>query len=183
MQMNRRVALAALTGITTALRGGEKMTVRDLDGKAVDITLGQGVTVIAFISTQCPISNDYNDRMSAVYKEYSAQGVKFYFLNANSTEPAGVVKEHRESAGFPFPVYKDDTVVEKLGASVTPETFVFNQNGERIYHGYIDDSRNAARVTKQSLRDAIEASLAGKAAPVAETKAFGCTIKRARKSS
>lgn len=180
--ITRRAALAAVSG-TLATFAADSMSVRDLDGKDVAIALGKDVTVVTFISTQCPISNDYNDRMSAIYKDYSAKGVKLFFVNANSTEPASVVAEHRKSAGFPFPVYKDNNAADKLEAQSTPETFVFDRAGKQIYRGYIDDARNEARVQNHGLRDAIDAALAGKTVANARTKAFGCTIKRARRSS
>jgi hypothetical protein len=40
-----------------------------------------------------------------------------------------------------------------------------------------DNARNEAQVKQQWLRRAVDAVAAGKAVPVAETKAFGCGIK------
>lgn len=178
----RRAALAALsTGVCA--HASDPMTVRDLAGKPVSITPGNDVTVVTFISTQCPISNDYNDRMSALYREYSPRGVKFFFVNANATEPASVVAEHAKSAGFPFAVYKDDNAADKLGAQVTPEAFVFDKTGKQLYRGYIDDARNVARVQNHGLKDAITAAMAGKSVASPQTRAFGCTIKKARRNS
>lgn len=161
---------------------GPKLKFSDPSGKAIELTPGKDITVVTFISTQCPISNDYNDRMSAVYKDYTAKGVKFFFLNANSTEPMNVMLEHKKSAGFPFEVYKDETAAELLGAQVTPESYVYDKSGKLVYHGYVDDARNEARVQNKGLRDALDATIAGKPVANATTKAFGCTIKRARKS-
>jgi peroxiredoxin len=160
--------------------------VEKLQGGAASFASLKGdVTVVAFISVQCPISNDYNSRMNAVVSDFSKKGVKFIFLNANSTEPADAVATHAKQAGFTFPVYKDagNKVADQFGAQVTPETFVIDKTGTIVYHGYIDDARNEARVTSKGLANALEAVLAGKAVPQAETKAFGCTIKRARKVS
>ena len=179
--MTRSAAIAAMVGAVSA-SAAEPLEVKDLNGKVIPIPLGKQVTVVAFISTQCPISNDYNDRMSALYNSYSGKSVAFYFVNANSTEPADVVAEHRKSAGFPFPVYKDANAADLLGAQVTPETFVFDATGKKLYQGYIDDARNTARVQNHGLKDAIEAALAGKSVANAHTKAFGCTIKKARRS-
>jgi len=82
--------------------------------------------------------------------------------------------------GFTFPVYKDSGNVACLfNAQVTPETYVIDKQGIIRYHGAIDDAQNEARVKKQSLRAALDEILAGKAVAVAETKAFGCTVKRA----
>lgn len=158
--------------------------VSDTGGKAVPLAaLRGGTTVVTFVSTQCPISNDYNDRMNAVYNEYSARGVKFVFVNSNVTESAADVAEHARKARFAFPVYKDDNnvVADQLGAQFTPEVFVLDQSGTLRYHGHIDDSRNAARIQFQGLRVALDALLAGKTVERTDTKAFGCTIKRVKK--
>lgn len=179
--MFRSMVLATLLSVAS-LFSADSLLVRDLTGKQLSIQTGQDVTVVTFISTQCPISNDYNDRMSAIYKDYSARGVKLFFVNANLTEPASEVAEHAKSVGFTFPVYKDENVAEKLGAQNTPETFVFDKIGKLLYHGYIDDARNVARIQNHGLRDAIDAALAGKPVASPLTKAFGCTIKRARRS-
>ncbi len=178
--MSRATAFAALFS-AVSLFSAEPLLVRDLAGKQVAIQTGKDVTVVTFISTQCPISNDYNDRMSALYNDYSAKGVKLFFVNANSTEPASVVAEHAKSVGFSFPVYKDENAADKLGAQTTPESFVFGKGGKLLYHGYIDDARNVARIQNHGLRDAIDAALAGKPVANPVTKAFGCTIKKARR--
>ena len=54
---------------------------------------------------------------------------------------------------------------------------------KQIYQGYIDDARNVARVHNHGLRDAIESAIAGKTVANPQTRAFGCTIKKARRSS
>ena len=179
--MFRLAALAAFSNIFS-LFAVDPMHVRDLAGKQVAIPTGNEVTVVTFVSTQCPISNDYNDRMTAIYNAYSTKGVKLFFVNANSTEPAQVVAEHAKSVGFSFPVYKDENAADKLGAQTTPESFVFDKSGNLLYHGYIDDARNAARIQHHGLRDAIDAALAGKPVANPVTKAFGCTIKKARRT-
>src|SRR6266545_2584944 len=105
---------------------------KDLKGNSVRFSqVKGGITVVAFISTKCPISNAYSDRMEKLYREYSAKGVKFVFLNANQNEPPAEVEEHAKSAGYTFPVYKDaDNVAADLfGAQFTPDTYVIDQSG------------------------------------------------------
>jgi hypothetical protein len=93
------------------------------------------------------------------------------------------VAAHAKSSGFEFTVYKDENsvVADQLGAQVTPEAFVVDAAGNVLYHGSIDDSQNTARIQFQGLRTALDSILAGKAVEKAETKAFGCTIKRAKR--
>lgn len=159
---------------------------QDLKGNPVKYSALKGdVTVVMFMGTQCPISNGYNDRMKAVYRDYAGKGVHFIFINANNNEPAAQVEEHAKAHGFTFAVYKDqnNVVADLFGAQVTPEAFVMDSAGIIRYHGYIDDSLNEARVHNQGLRLALDAVLAGKLVTSAETKAFGCTIKRRRRTS
>ena len=107
--------------------------------------------MVVFIATECPVSNAYNERMKALYADYTPKGVKFVFLNANRTETAADVARHAREHGFPFPVYKDDGdfVADRFGATVTPESFVMDQAGTIRYHGSIDDSMEIRRVASQ----------------------------------
>jgi protein-disulfide isomerase len=157
----------------------------DLQGKPVTVQTAGKITAVLFVSTNCPVSNDYNERMKALYKDYSGRGVSFVFLNANANEPAAEVAKHAHRAGFTFPVWKDQNNVEadRFQAEFTPHVFIVGRDSQLIYRGGIDDSRNPARITRNHLREALDAALAGKALPAAETKAFGCSIKRVSKSS
>jgi thiol-disulfide isomerase/thioredoxin len=163
----------------------DRFSLQDLDGAPVTMETAGKFTALVFIATQCPISNDYNERMQALVNDYQARGITFVFVNANDTEPAPEVRKHMQDNRFTFPVYKDlhNKLADLLHAQVTPEVFLFDKTGTVVYHGAIDDSRNAAKITKRPLRDAFEAVLAGKEVPVKEHKAFGCTIKRAKKIS
>jgi thiol-disulfide isomerase/thioredoxin len=158
-----------------------EFTITDLKGNMISYSALKGdTTVVIFIATQCPVSNAYNERMNALYKDYSTKGVHFVFINANNTEPAAEVEQHARSKGLVFPVYKDqgNAVADRFGAQVTPEAFVMDRNGIMLYHGHIDDSQNEARIQSRDLRQALDAVLAGQQVATAQTKAFGCSIKR-----
>lgn len=180
--------LGASLVFAQTLQPGSKapdFTLRDVSGNPVKYKSLKGdITVVTFVATKCPISNDYNPRMNALYKDYSGKGVKFVFINSNSTEPAAEVEQHTK-ANFSFTVYKDpdNIVADMFGAQVTPEVFVFDKDGILRYHGAIDDNRNESKVTTKSLRAALDAMLSGQAVPTAQTKAFGCTIKRTKKTT
>ena len=160
------------------------IVVQDPAGGKTYFPTGQGsVTVVTFVAVQCPVSNAYNDRMSAIYNEYKSKGVTFVFVNANRTESPKDIAEHAKSVGFPFPVYRDEANVlaDRFDAQVTPESYLIDKKGVLVYLGQVDDSLNEARVRQKTLRMALDAVLAGQPVIKAETKAFGCTIKRARK--
>jgi hypothetical protein len=55
--------------------------------------------------------------------------------------------------------------------------FLFNRDRRLVYHGAIDDSRDERAVTRNYLRDALDALLSGEQPSVTETPAVGCTVK------
>jgi thiol-disulfide isomerase/thioredoxin len=142
-------------------------------------------TAVVFVSTNCPVSNAYNERMNAVYTDYQARGVRFAFVNANVNESVAEIDEHARAKNFRFKVYKDvdNVLADKLNAQFTPEVFLFDNTGTLVYHGRIDDTRETANVKSQDFRAALDAALAGRPVPVANTKAFGCTIRRGKQAS
>ena len=182
-------ALCSVLASGQGFRIGSKVgdfTLADLSGKPVQFADLKGpVTVVVFIATRCPISNSYNQRMNAIFGDYSGKGVRFVFINSNANEPASEVAQHAKSAAFLFPVYKDpdNRAADRFGAMATPESYVIDSQGTLRYHGYIDDSTNEARVKNRGLRNALDAVLAGKDVPAVETKAFGCTIKKVRRAT
>ncbi len=179
-----RHAVLALAACAAILPAAEPLKLTTLDGQPVSIGLEGKTTAVVFVSVQCPVSNAYNGRMKALYSEYKAKGIDFVFVNSNATESAEAAAKHAQT-NFNFAVHKDpdNKVADRLSAQVTPEVFLFDKAGKVIYHGSIDDSQAEARITKRPFKDALDAVIAGKAVPVAESKAFGCTIKRANKQS
>ncbi len=76
-------------------------TLQQLNGSPVQFSALKGnVTVVMFISVQCPVSNAYDDRMNALDRDYSPKGVKFVAINANRTEPADAVADHAHTQLF-----------------------------------------------------------------------------------
>lgn len=164
--------------------GGKTINVElaTLDGQKVHLYdyAGQKGTLVLFIATRCPISLDYDQRMTELAREYIARGYAVVGINSNRQEPAEEVAQHAQEKGLGFPVLKDhnNRFADYLGASVTPEAYLFDTEWVLRYWGRIDDSRNPANISTRDLRTALDALLGGQAVPVTRTKAFGCTIKR-----
>jgi peroxiredoxin len=138
--------------------------------------------VLVFISTQCPYSNAYNDRMRDMAAAYAKKGVQFVGINSNVAETVQDAADHAKKHGHTFTIVKDpgNKVADLYDAKRTPEVFVVDKDGKLRYHGRIDDnSDDAAKVASPDLKNALDALLAGQPVAKAETKAFGCTIKRA----
>src|ERR1041385_232475 len=163
--------------------GAPSFTLKNYDGKEYDlkkVLKEDKFTVLIFMSTECPVSDGYNDRMEKLYESFSGKGVAVIGINANKEEDVKRIAEHSKEHGFKFPVLKDvqNKIADAYGAQVTPETFVLDPKGKLVYHGRIDDSRNPSKIKSNDLADALGLLLAGKELSVAEAKAFGCTIKR-----
>ncbi len=136
--------------------------------------------VLIFVSTQCPVSNAYNERMEKLYQDFKDKNVVFLGINSNKEETTDKIKKHAVEKGLTFPILKDpnNKIADKLEASFTPEVFVLSKERELLYHGRIDDSRREDEVKTKDLKNSLDEILKGKEVSVKTTKAFGCTIKR-----
>ena len=159
-------------------------TLTTVDGKTFSLAeaaKSHKAVVIMFIATKCPYSNAYNDRMRDLAAAYAKQGILFAGINSNKTEPADEVIAHAKQHGLAFPIMKDpdNKVADLYDAKHTPEIFVVDPEGKLRYHGRIDENyEDASKVTSPDLKNALDAMLGGRAIAKAETKAFGCSIKR-----
>ena len=154
----------------------------DASGKehSLKSLMGSKGTVILFVATKCPVSNNYNERMEKLAQDYKAKGVSVIGINSNHTEPAAEVKAHAAERGLTFPILKDEgnKIADKWGATRTPEAYVLDANMKLVYHGRIDNSQKIDGITSNDLRDALDELVAGKTISKTGATAFGCTIKR-----
>ena len=157
-------------------------TLPDADGKQHSLASlkGKSGTLILFVATECPVSNAYNARMQKLADDYQARGVNVVGINSNAAESAADVRQHAAENGLNFTILKDpgNQIADRYDAQVTPEAYLLDASGKLVYHGRIDNARYGYAISSTELRDAIEATLAGKPVEKAEVKAFGCGIKR-----
>jgi len=132
----------------------------------------------------CPYVLAWEGRLIALARDYADLGVRVVAVNSNDAarypeDSFERMKERAEELDFPFDYLFDasQSLAQALGAERTPEVFLFDEKRRLRYHGAIDDSRDENAVSRSYLREAIDALLAGKEPPVAETEAAGCTVK------
>ena len=139
--------------------------------------------VVMFVSTQCPVSNEYNERILALHSDYKDQGVQFIGINSNRNESVEEIAEHNKANKFDFVVLKDlkNKIADKFGARRTPEVYLLDEEQILRYRGAIDNNQKDPET--HYLREALDLVLAEKEISEGRkrTKAFGCTIKRVRK--
>ncbi len=167
-----------------------------VDGKthALGDFADANVLVVVFTCNHCPTAQAYEPRLMEYTREYKSKGVQFVMISPNDDKAVRLdelgytdlndsledMKLRAEDKGFNFP-YLYDGETQKVsiayGAVATPHAFVFDESRKLRYRGAVDNSENPAKVEKHFMTDAIDAVLAGKEVPDAETKPFGCSIK------
>jgi hypothetical protein len=140
-------------------------------------------SVLFFITTDCPIANSFAPEIKRIIDDYGPRGAIFELNYTDLSQTADAVRKHAAEYGYESPARVDAGRVlsRRYGVTVTPEAVVIDSNGARVYRGRIDDRYLAPgqyrlQPTTRELRDAIEAVLAGRPVPVAETKAAGCPL-------
>ncbi len=142
--------------------------------------------VVIFTCNHCPYSVAYEDRIIALHAEY---GEDYPVIAINPNDPVSYpsdnfenMKVRAQEKGFTFDYLFDDgqQVFPKFGATKTPHVFLLDKELKVQYIGAIDNSTEAADVTKTYLADAIESLQAGESPKVTSTKAIGCGIKVAK---
>lgn len=171
---------------TDAIKVGDKVTdftIVNYDGATYSLSKAGGkATVIIFVSAECPFVQPYTDRLIQLNKQFAESGIVIWGINSNSTEPTEEVINHAKEKGYTFPILKDENnvVADMFGAARTPEVFVIdNSTMNLIYHGRIDDNKEADKVTSNDLQIALNEFVSGQPIANNQTKAFGCSIKKA----
>ena len=159
----------------------EDFKLADTGGKehSFNTLKGKNGAVLIFLSAQCPVVKGYNERINQIAADYEAKGIAFIGVNSNATESLEWVKSHAaENYKFPMLIDKGNVLADKLGATVTPEVYYFDEKNVLLYHGAIDNDRSGKNVSENILRTAFDSKLGGKAIAKTKSNAFGCSIKR-----
>ena len=197
MRLLAGVLAVCLVGPVTAGEFNKKLSVGDaapawknlpgVDGKthALADLKDRDLVVLIFTCNSCACSEEYEDRIVAfanAYKDKAA--VVAVNVNVIAEDKLDAMKKKAAKKKFPFPYLYDETqqIAKDYGTTHTPEFFVLTKDRKIAYMGSMDDKTNAADVKDKYLEAAVDAVLAGKAPPKAETVPRGCLIrfKRAR---
>jgi peroxiredoxin len=142
--------------------------------------------VLALVQScnHCPYVQAWEGRMKEIQEEYADRGFRLVAISSNDAESYpedsfDAMRRRAQEQGFNFDYLYDEEqrIARRLGAERTPEVFLFDRDRRLVYHGAIDDSRDEDDVRRHYLQEAIEAVLAGKEPPEADTPAVGCTVK------
>lgn len=143
------------------------------------------VLIIIFTCNHCPYAQAYQDRIIALQKNYSQNGVQVVAINSNDAtgypdDSFEKMKERAREKNFNFPYLRDESqeTARAFGAQVTPDCFVFGQDRTLQYRGRVDDNwQNEDKVVSRDLENAVKEVLQDKNPAKQEAQAIGCSIK------
>ena len=152
------------------------------------------VLAVVFTCNHCPTAQYYEGRIKKLVSDYQAKGVALVAIMPNDPKSVRLdelgwtdlsdsfpeMKIRAKDAAFNFPyLYDGDagTVSRAYGPVATPHIYIFDAARKLRYAGRIDDSEREPSVKVKDAENAINALLADREPPVAQTKVVGCSVK------
>ncbi|MGQ9854713.1 MAG: redoxin domain-containing protein [Candidatus Oleimicrobiaceae bacterium] len=168
-------------------------TARDINGKVHRLSDYRGkIVVLEAYNLDCPFcANHYKTgSMQSLQDAVTSKGGIWLVVNSThkgnpSYRTSEAARKEFDAQGIKATAWLDDSdgkVGKLYGMKTTPHMFVIDPAGNLAYQGAIDDrpaSSGDPRTAKNYVKLAVEALVAGKAVPVAETKPYGCSVKYA----
>jgi peroxiredoxin len=188
------LTLAAGAALASASVGqpAPAFSVTDVSGKAVSLADFKGRhVVLEWVNPGCPfvVKHYGSGNMPATQREATAQGVVWLAVNSTAPEhgdykaPAALAAwmKQQQAAATHTLMDEDGKVGRAYGARTTPHMYVIDPKGTLVYAGAIDSkpTANPADIAGATnhVKVALAETLAGKPVSVAQTRAYGCTIK------
>ena len=165
--------------------GLSSATLHGLEGHRIKLAAPHGgATVLIFYSTECPISNSYSPTLKSLVESFPAEKVKWVGVCVDPDLSDADVKTHARDFSLKFPVARDKhgALARKLGAKVTPEAFVIDDDRTgALPRPDRRPVRRAAEAKRQSHRKRAEgcdrrALLSGKEVKTDFVEAVGCPM-------
>ena len=142
---------------------------------------GKKAFLVMFICNHCPYVKGIEDRLMALGKRYQNSDVSIVAISSNDANDYPEDSfDKMKLKNYPFPYLYDESqeTAKSFGAVCTPDFFLFDSEGKLRYRGRLDDSwKDASKVTRQELVEAIEELRHGKTPSTQQISSMGCNIK------
>ena len=197
--MKKTFALLAALAVTASAFAVEigkpapDFTGTDITGKTIKLSDYKGkIVVLESYNSDCPFCHNHyaSGAMQELQKDLAAKGIVWLLVDSVSTKNFSYrtpEQARKESADLKIAAtaWLDDhtgDIGHLYGMKTTPHCFVVAADGTLVYDGAIDnqpDPQHDPRTARNYVRESVDALLAGKPAPVAQTKPYGCSVKYA----
>jgi hypothetical protein len=146
----------------------------------------QNGLLVMFSCNTCPFVIKHQQKTKEVAEFALKNNIGVILLNANegqrdNNDSFDEMKAYAKDQGYNwyYVIDKDSKMADAFGASMTPESFLFNKDGKLVYHGAINDRpRDPNNGQKEYLKTAMTEMLNGKEVSVTTYPQLGCGIKR-----
>jgi len=166
------------------------------DGKILSSSdLKESVVVLAFLANHCPWVRGTEQDLIKLVNDFRGKDVRFVGVSVNrrADDALEAMKVRAAQLGYNFTYVYDESqeLGRKLGATRTPEFFVFNKERRLVYMGLLHNSPASMRTdgtinyTKGApmefyVKDAVNALLGEGRIANEETRPQGCSIEYAQ---
>ena len=166
------------------------------DGKILSSSdLKESVVVLVFLANHCPWVKGSEPDLVKLVNDFHGRDVRFVGVSVNrrADDSLEAMKVRAAQLGYNFTYVFDESqeLGRKLGATRTPEFFVFNKERRLVYMGLMHNSPASMRTdgtinytkgepTEFHVKDAVNALLSGRQIPNEETRPQGCSIEYAQ---
>jgi hypothetical protein len=166
--------------------------VKDIAGKEQSLEQYKGkIVVLEWNNPDCPfVRKHYGSGNMQTLQQYALdKGVIWLSINSGAPGNEGNMDAAQAKAKIAevgahetgYIIDDKGTLGHLYGAKATPHMFVIDTGGVLAYAGAIDDKPTAdpadIKTADNYVKDAIDALLAGKPVSVAQTRAYGCSVK------
>jgi peroxiredoxin len=143
------------------------------------------VLVVFFTCNHCPYVTGSDEVTRQTAKRFESQGVRFVGINSNSQntyeeDSFPHMVERMQQQQFPWVYLRDESqeIARAYGALRTPHFYVFDSARRLVYTGRgVDSPRDASKITRNDLANALEDHLAGRTIRAPKTNPIGCNVK------
>jgi peroxiredoxin len=163
-------------------------SLRSFDGATVALAdfAKAPALLVAFLCNHCPYVKHIESALGPLIAELDGEGLATVGICSNDLDnypqdgPEGM-REQAARAGWSFPYLldEDQSVALAYRAACTPDFFLYGPDRTLVWRGQFDSSRPKSGVplTGETLRDAVEHTLAGRPVPEPHAPSLGCNIK------
>lgn len=171
----------------------EFMDLPSISGENISsIDLNEDILIFVSLANHCPWVKGMDKDLVSLAKSFTRKSVRVIGLSFNhqKDDRLPAMKVHAKRTGYTFDYIFDESqdLGRVLGATRTPEYFVFNKERKLVYTGALYDSPAKlnsdgtvkhinGEPTQFYVQDAIVATLNGKEISTKETRAYGCSVK------
>lgn len=139
------------------------------------------LTVLLFFSSDCPVQKAHDARVHELVTTYQPRGVSFVAVVSEAGADLPAEREAARKRALAMPVLEDRGAVlaDALKVEYSTHVALLDRNRRVLYSGALDSDRtHLTDGAKHHLRNAIDATLAGRPIETARTEALGCPIRK-----